>query len=87
MAFATFGAQAQEVTWRVPTSVPEGSPFYVNFLERFADNVGLLTDGAVEIQPLVQAFWCRRCRSMTASRTALSKQVTRLRAIWSIRIR
>jgi len=51
VAFATFGAQAQEVTWRVPTSVPEGSPFYVNFLERFADNVGLLTDGAVEIQP------------------------------------
>lgn len=42
---------AQDVTWRVPTSVPEGSPFYVNFLERFADNVTLMTDGAVEVQP------------------------------------
>ena len=41
---------AQDVTWRVPTSVPEGSPFYVNFLERFADNVTLMTDGAVEVQ-------------------------------------
>lgn len=47
----SFAASAQEVTWRVPTSVPEGSPFYVNFLERFADNVETLTDGAVEIQP------------------------------------
>ncbi|WP_050525756.1 TRAP transporter substrate-binding protein DctP [Pseudorhodobacter aquimaris] len=45
------GASAQDVTWRVPTSVPEGSPFYVNFLERFADNVDVLTDGAVEVQP------------------------------------
>jgi TRAP-type mannitol/chloroaromatic compound transport system substrate-binding protein len=44
-------AAAQDVTWRVPTSVPEGSPFYVNFLERFADNVDLLTDGIVEVQP------------------------------------
>lgn len=44
-------ASAQEVTWRVPTSVPEGSPFFVNFLERFAKNVTLLTDGAVEVQP------------------------------------
>ncbi len=51
VALATTAAQAQEVTWRVPTSVPEGSPFYVNFLERFADNVDRLTDGAVEIQP------------------------------------
>jgi TRAP-type mannitol/chloroaromatic compound transport system substrate-binding protein len=44
-------AAAQEVTWRVPTSVPEGSPFYVNFLERFANNVDLMTQGRVEIQP------------------------------------
>ena len=44
-------ASAQEVTWRVPTSVPEGSPFFVNFLERFSKNVTLLTDGAVEVQP------------------------------------
>lgn len=51
LSLAAFGAQAQETTWRVPTSVPEGSPFYVNFLERFADNVTLLTDGEVEVQP------------------------------------
>ncbi|QPC44117.1 TRAP transporter substrate-binding protein DctP [Kaustia mangrovi] len=44
-------AHAQEVTWRVPTSVPEGSFFYNNFLARFADNVDRLTDGRVEIQP------------------------------------
>ncbi len=44
-------ASAKEVTWRVPTSVPEGSPFYVNFLERFAGNVKRLTDGAVKIEP------------------------------------
>ncbi|NVK33813.1 MAG: TRAP transporter substrate-binding protein DctP [Rhodobacteraceae bacterium] len=44
-------AVAQEVTWQIPTSVPEGSPFYVNFLERFADNVDTLTQGRVEIEP------------------------------------
>lgn len=44
-------AQAADVTWRVPTSVPEGSPFYQNFLERFARNVKVITSGRVEIQP------------------------------------
>jgi TRAP-type mannitol/chloroaromatic compound transport system substrate-binding protein len=44
-------AMAQEVSWQVPTSVPEGSPFYVNFLERFAGNVDVLTGGRVEIEP------------------------------------
>lgn len=44
-------AQAADVTWRVPTSVPEGSPFYNNFLIRFADNVKTATAGRVEIQP------------------------------------
>ncbi|SHM33554.1 TRAP transporter substrate-binding protein DctP [Roseibium suaedae] len=47
----TAPAMAQEITWQVPTSVPEGSPFYVNFLERFADNVKLMTSGRVEIEP------------------------------------
>ena len=51
LAAVALPAAAQEVTWRVPTSVPEGSPFYVNFLERFADNVDLMTQGRVEIQP------------------------------------
>ncbi|GAA3998237.1 TRAP transporter substrate-binding protein [Comamonas faecalis] len=45
------GANAADVTWRVPTSVPEGSPFYQNFLERFATNVKVITSGRVEIQP------------------------------------
>ncbi|WP_235208668.1 TRAP transporter substrate-binding protein DctP [Halomonas sp. TG39a] len=42
---------AAEVEWRVPTSVPGGSPFYENFLERFADNAERLTAGRVEISP------------------------------------
>lgn len=50
-ACATGSAVAAEVTWRVPTSVPEGSPFYQNFLVRFADNVKTLTSGRMEIQP------------------------------------
>lgn len=50
---AAFASQslAAEVEWRVPTSVPDGSPFFENFLERFADNTALLTEGRVEIQP------------------------------------
>lgn len=44
-------AQAADISWRVPTSVPEGSPFYQNFLERFAKNVKLMTGDRVEIQP------------------------------------
>jgi TRAP-type mannitol/chloroaromatic compound transport system substrate-binding protein len=35
----------------VPTSVPEGSPFYKNFLERFANNTKTMTAGRVEVQP------------------------------------
>jgi TRAP-type mannitol/chloroaromatic compound transport system substrate-binding protein len=50
-AWATGTAMAADITWRVPTSVPEGSPFYQNFLVRFADNVKTLTSGRVEIQP------------------------------------
>ncbi|SES08484.1 TRAP-type mannitol/chloroaromatic compound transport system, substrate-binding protein [Tranquillimonas rosea] len=51
IVLAGLPALAQDVTWQVPTSVPEGSPYYVNFLERFADNVDVLTDGRVEIEP------------------------------------
>ena len=50
-AWATGAAMAADITWRVPTSVPEGSPFYQNFLVRFADNVKTLTAGRVEVQP------------------------------------
>ena len=45
------GAMAADIIWRVPTSVPEGSPFYQNFLERFAEHTATLTSGQVEIQP------------------------------------
>ncbi|MCD8537534.1 MAG: TRAP transporter substrate-binding protein DctP [Burkholderiaceae bacterium] len=51
LACASATAFAADVTWRVPTSVPEGSPFYKNFLERFAQNTKMLTGGRVEIQP------------------------------------
>lgn len=51
LALGSMSVQAQEVVWKVPTSVPEGSPFYVNFLERFANNANVLTNGRVEIQP------------------------------------
>jgi len=51
LACASAPAMAAEITWRVPTSVPEGSAFYKNYLERFADNVKTLTSGRVEIQP------------------------------------
>ena len=51
LSMVAMPAFAADVTWRVPTSVPEGSPFYVNFLERFAGNVKLLTEDKVEIQP------------------------------------
>jgi TRAP-type mannitol/chloroaromatic compound transport system substrate-binding protein len=42
---------AAEIEWKVPTSVPDGSPFFENFLQRFADNVAVLTDERVEIKP------------------------------------
>jgi len=51
LACASATTLAADVTWRVPTSVPEGSPFYKNFLERFATNTKILTGGRVEIQP------------------------------------
>lgn len=42
---------AADISWRVPTSVPAGSPFYENFLERFSDNVSTMTEGKVDIKP------------------------------------
>jgi TRAP-type C4-dicarboxylate transport system substrate-binding protein len=39
-------------TYTVPTSVPEGSFFFENFLVRFAKNADLLTDGEVKIRPV-----------------------------------
>jgi len=51
LALMALPAVAQDLTWRVPTSVPEGSPFYVNFLERFAGNVDLMTGHRVKVEP------------------------------------
>lgn len=51
LACASATAFAADFTWRVPTSVPEGSPFYKNFLERFAHHTDTLTSGKVSIQP------------------------------------
>ncbi|PVB60446.1 TRAP transporter substrate-binding protein DctP [Labrenzia sp. 011] len=48
---AAMPAAAQDITWQIPTSVPEGSPYFVNFVERFADNVDVLTQGRVKIEP------------------------------------
>lgn len=51
LALACAGTQAAE-TYTVPTSVPEGSFFFENFLVRFAKNADLLTDGEVKIRPV-----------------------------------
>lgn len=42
---------AAEHVWRTPSSVPEGTPVYDQFLVRFADNAKRLSGGRVEIQP------------------------------------
>lgn len=49
--FSASSAFAADYTWRVPSSVPEGTPIYDEFLVRFAKNVEKLTNGKVEIQP------------------------------------
>lgn len=51
LALASMTVSSAEVVWKVPTSVPEGSPFYKNFLERFAAHTKTLTGDRVEIQP------------------------------------
>jgi TRAP-type mannitol/chloroaromatic compound transport system substrate-binding protein len=44
-------SHAAEITWKVPSSVPEGSFFYNNFLKRFADHVGEMTNDKLNIRP------------------------------------
>jgi TRAP-type mannitol/chloroaromatic compound transport system substrate-binding protein len=44
-------ASAADITWKVPSSVSEGSFFYNNFLKRFAGHVGDLTDNQINIRP------------------------------------
>ena len=51
LALVCASSQAAE-TYTVPTSVPEGSFFFENFLVRFAKNADLLTDGEVKIRPV-----------------------------------
>ncbi|WP_079200863.1 TRAP transporter substrate-binding protein DctP [Pseudomonas sp. CC6-YY-74] len=57
--FATLGlalccasSQAADYSYTVPTSVPEGSFFFENFLVRFSKNAALLTDNQVKIRPI-----------------------------------
>lgn len=41
---------AKEVTWKVPTSVPEGSFFYNNFLKRFNDHLAVYSEGELKLR-------------------------------------
>ncbi len=53
-AFLTVGStsvQAADVTWKMTAAIGEGSFFYQNFMERFAKNVDVVTNGRVEIKP------------------------------------
>jgi TRAP-type mannitol/chloroaromatic compound transport system substrate-binding protein len=49
-ALAATPAMAQ-TKWRMPAAVPEGSFFYETFMRKFADNVKVITDGKVVIEP------------------------------------
>lgn len=54
-------ATSAEVDWKMTAAVGEGSFLYQNFMERFANNVGMITQDRVNIQPfgagvLVPAF-------------------------------
>ena len=44
-------AFAAEVEWKMTAAIGEGSFLYQNFMERFADNVGMITQDRVNIQP------------------------------------
>ncbi|WP_148265839.1 TRAP transporter substrate-binding protein DctP [Oceanimonas sp. GK1] len=41
---------AKEVIWKVPTSVPEGSFFYNNFLQRFSEHLKVYTEGELKLR-------------------------------------
>ena len=41
---------AAEITWKMPAAISEGSFFYNNFMQRFADNVEVMTNGKLEIK-------------------------------------
>ncbi|KDE39049.1 MAG: C4-dicarboxylate ABC transporter substrate-binding protein [Nitrincola lacisaponensis] len=51
LAIIANSAMADQIKWRMPAAVPEGSFFYENFMVRFSKNVELLTGGRLEIQP------------------------------------
>ena len=42
---------AAEITWKMPAAISEGSFFYNNFMQRFADNVEVMTNVKLEIKP------------------------------------
>lgn len=50
-AISTSPALSSEITWKMPAAVPEGSFFYQNFMQRFADNIKVVTNGKLKIQP------------------------------------
>lgn len=52
LALCCAESQAADYAYTVPTSVPEGSFFFDNFLVRFARNAALLTDDQVQIRPV-----------------------------------
>lgn len=54
VAFATVlcgPAQAAEVEWKMTAAIGEGSFLYQNFMQRFTDNVGVISQGRVEVRP------------------------------------
>ncbi len=48
---ASQSVSAAEITWKMPAAISEGSFFYNNFMQRFADNVAVTTGGKLEIKP------------------------------------
>jgi TRAP-type mannitol/chloroaromatic compound transport system substrate-binding protein len=51
LASLSIAPAAAQTKWRMPAAVPEGSFFYETFMKKFADNVKLMTDGKVVIEP------------------------------------
>ncbi|MCK0139360.1 TRAP transporter substrate-binding protein DctP [Aliiroseovarius sp. F47248L] len=52
LAIATASpSYAAEVNWKMTAAIGEGSFLYQNFMERFAKNVGMITQDRVHIQP------------------------------------
>lgn len=44
-------ALAENITWRMPAAISEGSFFFNNFMQRFADNAAVTTNGQLTVKP------------------------------------